>query len=284
MADVNPYALLATSQYTPRNTTLVDQISETKRVTESIMRANPLYNARVDGGLMVWRGNYAGSGGIQDSLLWIGDFGPKDAVLNKLQRGFALTRDDPNHGWAFYMYDPGAESRGAGNPLRQRIFMQDADGKQILSESPTGGVAFPFGVIPLYGTAFNYYQVRVDAGATLKNLPVLPAYIVRSTTLGTYYEGGGPMTGPKLRIRGFGSSVGGSFQARARIQWGDGTTDTTTSFIVCAAAGQQSFSWDIDMSGQDKVGKTPHVRIEAQMVSGSDEWCFLFFSDCYSYG
>lgn len=287
MVDVDPYAQLAANQYTPRNTNLVDQVAETKRVTEAIMRANPLYNARIDGGLTVWRGNYAGdtpNDTIRDSIVWIGEFAPVDNVKHKLQRGIQITRDDPKHTQAFAMFDPQAESRGVGNPMRQRIFMQDADGRQILSEAQRGGVAFPLGVIPLYGTAFNYYNVRVDAGATLKLLPILPSYLIRGTGLATYYEGFGGITGHKLRVNGFGSSVGGSFQARARIIWGDGTSDTTSAFIVCAAGGSASFRWDFDFDGLDRIGKIPHIRIEAQMVSGSDEWCFLFFSDCYSYG
>lgn len=285
MVDIDPYAQLSATQRTPRATNIVDQIAETKRVADAIVRSNPLYNARVDGGLMVWRGNYApGTGSLADSFLWIGEFFPRDAVMNKAQRGFFLTRDDPKHGMAIQMWDPQAETRSAGNPLRQRLFMQDADGRQIMTEATGGGLLFPSGPIPLIGTAVNYQLVRTDSGTGTKTMPIVPAYCVKGTGVVTYYEGYGAMTGHRLRVLGFGNSSGGVFQYRVRVEWGDGSADYTSAYIQCAAGGSQTFYWDIDFAGQNKVGLMPHIRIEGQMVSGSDEWCVGFFPMAYSYG
>jgi len=282
MADIDPYSQI--QQLTPRPTSIVDAIAESKRIAEAIMRSNPLRNARVDDGLMVWRGNYAGSGGLADSYLWIGEFSPRDAALDKQQRGFLLTRDDPKHAAALWMYDPFADSRGPGNPLRQTLQMKDADGAQIMSEAQGGGTAFPFGIVPLYGTASSYYLIRTDAGATLKQLPVFGSYRVTGGQR-TYYEGYGAMTGHRLRTYLFGNSTStGVFGVHIQVSFDDGSATFFSGRIDCAAGGSADFLWDLDFAGQGKVGKRVHVRVVAEILSGSDEWCLFFPGYCYSYG
>lgn len=284
MAVVDPYAALATTRLTPRTPSLVDAVSEAQRVAESIARSNPLTNAKIDGGLMVWRGNYAGSGGIADSLLWIGDFLPQDAVKGKAQRGFALTRDDSKHGWALYLFDPQGAARGVGNPLRQRVFMRDADNKQIMSEAAGGGLAWPYGQIPLYSSNLEFQSTRTDSGGTLTFVP-LPPGIVRNATVGNYFKGFGAMIGHRLRLFvNCWSSGGATFQVRFRALFFDGQPDYTSSWAVINPGQSLDQVWDIDFAGQDKVGRKVHVIVEAQVTSGTPEWCTIFPLSCYSYG
>lgn len=284
MADVDPYAQLATTALTPRSTTLVDAIAETQRIAEAQLRSNPLYNARIDGGLMVWRGNYAGSGGVADSLLWIGEFSPIDGSKGKGQRGFALTRDDPKHGWGLYLYDPQGESRGVGNPLRQRLFMRDADNKQVFTEATGGGAAWPVGQIPLYSSNLEFQSVRVDAGATLKFIPLPPGTVI-STSVNNYFKGFGAMTGHRLRLYGYSWSSGsGTFQVRMRASFGDNQADYVSAWSAVAAGAVQPFVFDVDFAGQDKVGRIAQVTIEGQVTGGTPEWCTIFPQQCYSCG
>lgn len=283
MADIDPYAQLAGTMRTPRSPTIVDQVAEAQRVAESIARANPLYNARIDGGLMVWRGNYAGSGGVADSLLWVGEFSPRDGSKGVSQRGFALTRDDPEHGWAFYMFDPEGESRSATDPLRQRIFMRDADNRQILNEARGGGVSFPVGQIPLYSSNLIFQTVRTDAGTGTKALPLPPGTVQGG--LNNYFKGYGPMVGHRLRFYGYAwSSSGATFQVRFRAAFGDNAADYVSPFLTWTAGQSQNFLWDVDFAGQDKVGRIVFVTVEAQVTAGTPEWCTIFPLQCYSYG
>lgn len=288
MADIDPYGQI--QQYTPRVTTIVDAIAENKRVTEAAIRSNPLRNARVDDGLMVWRGNYAGQGGINDSYLWIGEVYPADGVLDKPQRGVFITRDDPKHARAFWMYDPGAEEANPVNrPLRQVVMIHDADDRPLMTEAYGGGAQFPYGQVPLYGTRDSYYNVRVDAGGTMKFLPVLGPNVVRAGGLYTMFRGYGPMTGHRLKcwLHGFsstGSAVGGSWGLFLRINFNDGSPQLDTGRIDCPAGGSATFFWDLDFRGQNKVGKEVSVQVMAEMLSGSDEWCYAYPQMCYSYG
>jgi hypothetical protein len=282
MADIDPYVQLAGTMRTPRSPTIVDQVAEAQRVAESIARSNPLYNARIDGGLMVWRGNYAGSGGIQDSLLWIGELG-YDAVMDKPQRGFALTRDDPNHALAFYMWDPQGADRGPGNQLRQRVFIQDNDQKQIITEARGGGVAFPVGQIPLYSSNLYFQTVRTDAGTGTKAIPLPPGTVQGG--LNNYFKGYGPMVGHRLRVFGYAWSSGSAtFQVRFRAAFGDNAADYVSPFLTWTAGQSQNFLWDVDFAGQDKVGRIVQITIEAQVTAGTAEWCTIFPQQCYSYG
>lgn len=288
MADIDPYGQI--QQYTPRITTIVDAIAENKRVTEAAIRSNPLRNARVDDGLMVWRGNYAGQGGISDSYLWIGEIYPRDGVLNKAQRGFFITRDDPKHARAFWMYDEAGEAASpSGPPLRQLISMHDADDRPLLREARNGGTEFPYGMIPLYGTRDSYYNVRVDAAGTMKFLPLLGPNVVRAGGPYTMFRGYGPMVGNRVKVwlHGFsstGSAVGGSWGLYLKINWNNNSPEFVSGRIDCPAGGSQTFFWDIDFRGQNKVGTEVNIQVVAEMLSGSDEWCYAYPQTAFSYG
>lgn len=285
MADIDPYGQI--QQYTPRTPNLVDAVAEAKRVSDAILRANPLTDATIDDGRMTWRGNYAtglSAGDIRSSLLWIGEFSPNDAVLNKPQRGFALTRDDPNHQPAFWLYDPFADTRTPSNPVKQVLRMNDNSGGTVMSEGQKGGLQFPYGVIPLYGTAFNYQNVRTDSGTTLELLPILPPFVVMPSGPRTYWEGYGPMVGHKVRFYGFGQSTsgGGSYQMHMEVDFSDGQAPFVTPNLVMPANSSREFFIEADLAGQNKVGKEAHVRIIAEMLSGGNKWNFLFPAKCYS--
>lgn len=145
MVDVNPRDL--TAPYAPREANLVDAIAESRRIADQLMRNNPLTDAVIDRGLTRFRGNYGGD------FAWFGEFLPADRNLlddfgNPLpQRGISFVRDDPGQETAFVMYD--FDPR-AGEPLRQRVYMNDADGKLFLAEGFNGGRAWPDSPIVLY--------------------------------------------------------------------------------------------------------------------------------------
>lgn len=277
-------------QYTPRNTTIVDAVADTKRVLDAQIRANPLRNAFINDGLMRWKGNY--SGGVNASYLWIGEFTPVDAVLNKPQRGFILSRDDPKRAAALWMYDPNAGSANPSTqPVRQLLIMHDADDNTIMQEGIGGGTAFPYGIIPMNPVSFTFYQVQVPPAspATSKYLPIIPAsHSNFSTTASELYRGFGPMVGHKLKLylicaSSVSAPVGPSFLVYAVLTWNDGTTFTTTTVTTASGATTTPF-WDLDFTGQNKVGKEVEVQVYAKLVSGGGEWNWTFVQACYSYG
>lgn len=145
MVDVNPRDLQ--TPYTPRESTIVDSIAEARRIADQVMRNNPLEDAVISQGLTRFRGNYGGD------FAWFGEFFPADRNLTDdygkalPQRGISFVRDDPLRNSAFAMYD--FDPR-AGEPLRQRIYMRDADGKLFLAEGFNGGRAWPDCPIVMY--------------------------------------------------------------------------------------------------------------------------------------
>jgi len=145
MVDVNPRDLQ--TPYTPRESTIVDAVAETRRIADQVMRNNPLVDAVISQGLTRFRGNYGAD------FAWFGEFYPADRNLtdaygNELpQRGIIFVRDDPQHNSAFQLYD--FDPR-AGEALRQRIGMHDADGKPLLWEGWDGGRAFPDAPVVMY--------------------------------------------------------------------------------------------------------------------------------------
>lgn len=153
MVDINPRETI--SKFTPRDTNLVDALAEAKRIAEQQMRSNPLKDAQIDSGLTRWVGNYGGD------LVWIGEFLPPDHNQfdqygnMRPQRGVSIVRDDPQHKAAFSMYDFDPRT---GVPLRQRVYIHDADGNKLMMEGYTGGRAFPDHPIPMYA------RVNIEAG------------------------------------------------------------------------------------------------------------------------
>lgn len=283
MGDIDPFSQI--QQYTPRSVNLVDAVAETKRVVESALRANPLRNARVDDGLMRWKGNY--SGGVDRSYLWIGEFLPRDAVLNKPQRGFILSRDDSKAAPALHMYDPNGESANAlTQPLRQLVFMRDADNNPMLTEGRGGGVTFPWSNVVLYPQITDYYQITTPSGN--KFLPVIGANAATNGGPRALFDGFGPMVGSRLKFFGFvaastSSPVGPSVGVHLEVSFNDGSPTVVTSTITSPAGGSANLFWDLDFAGQNKVGTEVRVRVLSGIVSGSPEWSFVQPLTCISY-
>jgi len=283
MADIDPYGQI--QQLTPRPTSIVDAISETKRITEAIMRSNPLRNARVDDGLMVWRGNYAGGGQVSDSYLWIGEFSPSDASLGKAQRGFLLTRDDPKHARALWMYDPYADTASGSQSLRQTLTMHDADDKPILREARAGGVQFPWSPIPLYPTQSLFITVATS-GSTTESMPIIPAASATDGATKTLYRGYGPMTGHRLRgMINVATTVNPTVGVKLFISFNNaaGTTRTTVEQFV-GPSSNVFLNFDEDFAGLGVVGSEVQVQVQVRLTAGTFKWSFVFPMLCWSYG
>lgn len=287
MADIDPYAQLAVTQLTPRSPNLVDQVSEARRVTEAIMRANPLYNARVDGGLMVWRGNYAGGGGITDSYLWIGEVTPRDLNLNKPQRGMFITRDDPNHARVLWVYDA---SPVAGEPLRQTLTMHDADDRPLLREGNSGGTEWPFASIIMYPANTKSQVLKNDAGAS-EAFPILGAEnSVINSGYETAWHGFGPMVGPILKFYGLivTTSGGPTIEARYIVRWNDAENTTWTSPVVSVGP-FVAFNHFLILNtkealGKNLVGYECQIEWQGRVASGSYKWSYFYPKTYVSYG
>lgn len=244
MVDVNPKDLQGT--YTPRESTIVDAVAETRRIADQVMRNNPLVDAVIDQGLTRWRGNYG-----QD-FAWIGEFYPADRNLvddygHELpQRGFNLNRDDPGHNQAFSLYD--FDPR-AGEALRQRIYMRDADGKSLFLEGFNGGRAFPDTPIVMYqresfeNPVANWASDRVA------------------------YSGEGNLTGTRVEfVATYTLSVGTDVISNfVRLSGGGVTINTTTQTV----AGSQSFFLTIDVKSILNVSDYINIEWHIWRASGS---------------
>lgn len=128
--------------YAPRQPSLVEAVATNKRVTDALLRNNPLVNAAVNSGLIRWMGNY-NTTGTSDKInfLWIGEFFPEDPNLGVAQRGFSLVRDDPRGGRsAIAMLDPAPVP---GQPLTQVLRLTDGNGRALLTEARGGGAHYP---------------------------------------------------------------------------------------------------------------------------------------------
>lgn len=284
MGDIDPYAQL--QEYTPRSTNIVDAIAETKRITEAALRSNPLRNAIIDDGLMKWRGNYAG--GLNGAFLWIGEFFPRDGLLNKPQRGFLLTRDDPKHARVLWVYDDQAEATNPiDKPLRQQMTMHDADDAPILRESRKGGVQFPWSHIPLYPIVADFYEVGVAGGGT-EFLPVIPAVsCINSGSNRDLFTGYGPMVGHKIKCSGYGVSIGGgpSIGVTLKLSWNNPAATTFTAPEIVVPAGDSVYLfWDLDFAGQGLIGYEVGATIMGRVISGTYKWSFVYPFQCISYG
>lgn len=294
MVDLDPYAQLAVTQSTPRSGNLVDQVAETKRVADALARSNPMRNAVVDGGLTVWRGNYANSptDPIRNSIVWIGEFPPKDAVKGVLQRGVQITRDDPIHSQAFAMFDPQGESRGGGNPLRQRLFMQDADGRQILSEAVDGGVAFPWQNVPLYPSNPIFTTMTTATGGNTQSAPFLQSWMgMDNINLRTIWEGYAPVTATKLEYLGYATTQSATnLGISLRVSFDDpaSSTFTATEVNVPVSSTNMAVTFNLDFPtlfpGVKLVGQSMRVEILGRLVSGQLKFGYHYPTKCRLYG
>lgn len=151
MADLSGQA------YAPQPVDIVGDVGALKRVVGGLLVSNPLQNALTTSGLMQWLGHYGGF------FLWIGEFFPGDPNFHQPdgsiapQRGFSLVRDDAKQQSAFAVYDWDPYQ---GGPLRQKITMHDADGRNILVEGESGGWGWPR--LPIYMGDIGYSNSTVD--------------------------------------------------------------------------------------------------------------------------
>lgn len=144
----------------PLSPSVFDIVAETARISAQILRNNPMENSIVTRGLIKWLGHYPGN------PLWIGEFLPYDP--NQLdihgnprpQVGFALRRDDPVGATALALYDWDPR---VGNPLRQRLWGSDADGRSTWREGESGGWGWPRFPVPMY-SAPGIWSTRSSDG------------------------------------------------------------------------------------------------------------------------
>lgn len=223
VVDVNPKALQ--SPYTPRESTLVDAVAESRRIADQAMRNNPLVNAVIDRGLTRFRGNYG------DDFIWFGEFFPADKNLTDdfgdpmPQRGISITRDDPTHNQVFALYDFDQQD---GEQLRQRIYMRDADGKALMLEGFNGGRAFPDTPIVMYQRE-SFESPRATW-----------------TSDRTVYSGEGNLTGTRIEFAGaYTLSVG---------------TDTISNYLRCSGGGVTINSPTQSVTGNQNVNITVDVK------------------------
>jgi hypothetical protein len=295
MADIDPYAQLAATQLTPRSPNLVDAIAEASRITDAQLRANPLYNAKIDGGLMVWRGNYAGDNPndpIRDSFLWIGEFGPRDAVKGKLQRGIQITRDDPKHTQAFAVFDPQAAQRTVSDPLRQRVFMQDADGKQIISEAIDGGVAFPWVNVPLYPANPIFTFLTTATGGNTQNAPILQSWMGLDTNVQrTIWEGYAPCVSTRLEYLGYATAQSATtlgLQLRITFDDPDKTQVLSSEITINPSSVNAVVLWNLDFKTLiptvNVIGRQIRVEVLGRLISGQLKWGWHYPTKCRIWG
>lgn len=248
MVDINPDD--TRSKYAPRETNLVDAVAETKRIADQQMRSNPMKDARIDSGLTKWTGNYGGD------LAWFGEFFPADQNQfdvygnMKPQRGISFVRDDPNHASAFAMYDFNPQT---GIPLRQRIYLHDADGKPILYEGYNGGTAYPDSPIVMYQRE------------SFEN----PAATWTSDRVA--YSGEGHMKGTRLDFNGaYTLTVAGdTISSFLRVSGGGVTINTATS----AVTGSQNIAYSLDVKTIWDV--SDYVNVEWHMWRSAGSGSFL---------
>lgn len=270
MGDVDPTQQI--QQQTPRQTTLVDAFAEQKRITDAIMRSNPLLDARIDGGLMQWKGNYYNkSHDNSDYFLWIGEIVPMDAVLDKPQRGFILLRDDPDGQGAITMYDPwAAEANATDQPVRQVLALHDADGRGMLVEDRWGGVGFPWGHIPLLPQIFD------QEGTTVR--PAING--AKQGENRQLFYGVGSMIGNSVYLQATCNSTGPTYRFWVEIEWQNGDTFTSQNFEGSGFLNIDE-EWDFRDFPERRFGWVK-VEIWGTHTAGGDEWSWMVPKECFS--
>jgi hypothetical protein len=276
LADIDPTSQI--QQYTPRQEDLVDAVAESRRIIDAQIRSNPLRNAVIDDGLMRWRGNY--TVGTSGSFLWIGEVTPRDNVLNKNQRGFILSRDDPKGARVLYMYDPFAStSNPSTQPLRQLFSMNDADDNKMFHEALGGGALFPWSQIALYPVRTKFTTIAGFTG------PFLEAQ--NQTTTGSVsllHRGTGSMTGTRIHVHGLLATNVNTCCIGVHMvcNWSNGATYTSARQDLCGNAAV-SFEFDIDFKSLNVVGQKVEVLIYGTGIGSTNEYSWIVPERCYSY-
>lgn len=228
--------------YAPTPPSDTNILQDTRRIADQILRSNPLKNARVDGGLTRWEGAYGGE------FAWFGEFYPGDPNRDGApQRGISLVRDDPQRKTAFAMYDP---NPSAGRPLRQRIFMDDADGRRLLHEGDSGGLAYPYWPIQLF---------RADQGGYIQT---------NQTTDRLIFTGRTANMGRHVEVVGFGTSFSGESGAVYVKVSGDGGTSATSSTYNYSGVGGFTLTVDLGASGTLRNSGVLTVEVYARKTGG----------------
>lgn len=241
MVDVNPADL--STPFMPRESTIVDAIAESRRVADQAMRNNPLVNAIIDQGRTSFRGNYG------SDYAWFGEFTPPDKNLldefgqPQPQRGIVFWRDDPQGNQAFAMYDIDPKT---GVPLRQRIYLHDADGNALFHEGYTGGRSFPDTPIVMYQR-----ESFENPAATW-------------TSDRAIYSGEGHLTGTRIEFRGAwtNSDLGATTVSTYLRVSGNGITINTATTNI---ANSQNFNIDLDVQTIYDAGQYAVVTVEWHM-------------------
>lgn len=249
MVDIDPGS--AASKFTPREATLVDAVAEMKRIADQQMRSNPLKDATVDSGLTRWVGNYG------SDFAWFGEFFPPD--FNQVdefgnvkpQRGISFVRDDTQRNSAFSMYD--FDPR-AGVPLRQRIYMHDADGHALLQEGYNGGRAFPDTPIVMYQReSFENPAATWTADRSI-------------------YTGEGNLTGTRLEFRAtWTTSDGAATSVNSYLRLSGGGVTITQPTVTLAGA--QNYFLDVDVKTIYNV--SDFINVEWHMWRAAGAGSFL---------
>lgn len=254
MADIGDPA------YTPSPVDITATVNSLKQVVGGLLVSNPLQNAVTTSGLMQWIGNYG------QYFLWIGEFFPGDPNFTqpngspKPQRGFVLRRDDQQQNFAIEMYD---YDPYVGGPLRQKLQIKDADGRNMLIEGESGGIAWPRLPIPMGDIGYsNSTSDQVMASGRSQVVGRHIDYLFQVRALATVTAAGvqvpAPFNGP---------AAGLIAHAYVQVQIGGDTITTTATTL----AGGGFFSGTIDL-GNDWFEKTSDfmlIDIHAWMTPSS---------------
>lgn len=217
-------------------------LQDTKRIADQILRSNPLKNAKVDGGLTRWKGVYGGE------FAWFGEFYPGDPNQGGApQRGISFVRDDPQRKTAFAMYDP---NPSAGRPLRQRIFMDDADGRRLLHEGDSGGLAYPYFPIMLF---------RADQGGYVQT---------NQTTDRLIFTGRTSVMGRHVEVVGFGTSFSGESGRIFTKVTGDGGAFVFSPAFEYTGVGGFTLTADLGASGALRNSGVITVEVYCRKTAG----------------
>jgi hypothetical protein len=228
--------------FAPQPPSDTNVLQDTKRIADQILRSNPLKNAKVDGGLTRWVGAYGGE------FAWFGEFFPGDPNRDGApQRGISLVRDDPKRKTAFAMYDP---NPSAGRPLRQRVFMDDADGHRLLHEGDSGGLAYPYWPIQLF---------RADAGGYVQT---------NQTTDRLIFTGRTANMGRHVEVVGFGTSFSGESGRIFTKVTGDGGAFVFSPAFEYTGVGGFNLTADLGASGVLRDSGVLTVEVYARKTGG----------------
>lgn len=236
--------------YAPQALSVLDTISYVKRVTDSILRNNPLTNALISEGLMRWRGHYNNTAGNPIDFVWIGEFFPADTNISPTtpQRGISIVRDDSRGGQtAINLYDP---YPAGGGGLKQRLFIGSGDGQRLYDEHRNGGWAWP--------------EVNI-AMAALPDNPLTWPVTSSTATAWPLSEGRVSIVGHRIHYRIYCSTDGGATaEFKVAIPVGVGLVSSATHTVGVNTTGFFESSFDV----ASLRGGTYQIQLLARVTNG----------------